>query len=304
MKLRIQIVGSPASSVSEFTGPAVTIGRDSTCDLRVNGSANPGVSGNHAQIVLSPDGAFLIDLNSTNGTFLNDRRVYERQKLQQGDYFCLGQTGATFQIIELDLRQARQSRIPGTIIEKKLDDDAMRVPEPNYPVQSRACAKERAKPVPAKDTPLSVANQSSAPAGAAGQTRLMVVSLQKTNRNLMIGAGVVVLAALFIGGVTGIYFIWKTHDLSSQTATLGAAAKTLHEKQEDLHQSVGKVSSNLEKLNQKERDVYKRLLPSTAWIIKPLMKDASIGTGSLVDRERRLVLSNLSCFLHLIMKAT
>lgn len=70
------------------------------------GIAGDNVSGRHARITLTPSGAFLTDLDSTNGTFLNDRRVVAQMPLRQGDFIRLGQTGPGFQVAELDLVDA------------------------------------------------------------------------------------------------------------------------------------------------------------------------------------------------------
>ena len=50
----------------------VTIGRNSNCDIHID---NLSVSKQHAKI-FKQDGAYVIeDLNSTNGTYVNNRRV-------------------------------------------------------------------------------------------------------------------------------------------------------------------------------------------------------------------------------------
>ncbi|MFN8467826.1 MAG: FHA domain-containing protein [Caldilineaceae bacterium] len=59
-----------------------------------------GVSRRHAEIVQQSDQWFLQDLNSTNGTFINNQRVapHSRQALQSGDQIRLGKWAATFQV--------------------------------------------------------------------------------------------------------------------------------------------------------------------------------------------------------------
>jgi diguanylate cyclase (GGDEF)-like protein len=64
----------------------LTIGRDPECEVRL---VDQSVSRRHAHIKLEMDGYYLTDLNSTNGTFINDKAV-TRQKLNDGDYVRIG----------------------------------------------------------------------------------------------------------------------------------------------------------------------------------------------------------------------
>lgn len=58
------------------------------------------VSSKHAEVqILGPDGHFLVDLASTNGTFLNGARV-ERQRLRHGDLIRAGDTVLRLDVIE------------------------------------------------------------------------------------------------------------------------------------------------------------------------------------------------------------
>lgn len=63
-----------------------TIGRKSTSGVVLS---DPTVSGSHARIILSRGQATLEDLNSTNGTFVNEARVSSVQ-LQDGDNIGIG----------------------------------------------------------------------------------------------------------------------------------------------------------------------------------------------------------------------
>lgn len=55
------------------------------------------VSGNHAKIVVRNNGLFLEDLNSTNGTYLNGKKISNRIKLANKDEIQIGT--AVFKIL-------------------------------------------------------------------------------------------------------------------------------------------------------------------------------------------------------------
>ena len=71
---------------------SITIGRRSTNDVCI---ANLSVSGSHAKIMITDEGAMVEDLNSTNGTYINGRLI-SRQKLNDGDDIVLGRIRVTF----------------------------------------------------------------------------------------------------------------------------------------------------------------------------------------------------------------
>jgi len=67
--------------------PRLTIGRKPDNDLVID---NPAVSGHHA-LIFSQEGAFFIeDLESTNGTFVNDAKI-QKEKLKNSDLVAVGQ---------------------------------------------------------------------------------------------------------------------------------------------------------------------------------------------------------------------
>ncbi len=64
----------------------VVLGRGEDCDIRIS---DHSVSRRHARIEPSPDGYFAIDLQSTNGTFVNDVPT-DVATLKDGDYLRVG----------------------------------------------------------------------------------------------------------------------------------------------------------------------------------------------------------------------
>jgi pSer/pThr/pTyr-binding forkhead associated (FHA) protein len=72
----------------------VTVGRGETCELRV---PLLSVSRRHCQIVVEGDTVTVKDLGSSNGTFVNNKRVTE-EVLKPGDRLVLGPVVFTVQI--------------------------------------------------------------------------------------------------------------------------------------------------------------------------------------------------------------
>lgn len=66
------------------------IGRDTDCNLTLK---SEGVSRKHAQLNVSGDMLWIRDINSTNGTFLNGKRILESETLQIGDVLHIGKVG-------------------------------------------------------------------------------------------------------------------------------------------------------------------------------------------------------------------
>lgn len=62
------------------------LGRDAECDISID---DPSVSRRHARIQPGIDGHYAVDLQSTNGTFVNDRQA-TMYKLKDGDYLRIG----------------------------------------------------------------------------------------------------------------------------------------------------------------------------------------------------------------------
>ncbi|MDX1561750.1 MAG: FHA domain-containing protein [Gammaproteobacteria bacterium] len=82
-------VSSAGRQIAEVTlnRPRMVLGRDRNCDISLESSY---VSRFQNLFMETPDGWMLIDLNSTNGCFVNGRKVSEH-KLRDGDLITLGQ---------------------------------------------------------------------------------------------------------------------------------------------------------------------------------------------------------------------
>jgi hypothetical protein len=103
---RASVAGSPRLLVSgpdsgpdgrpqrtfELTAPLTILGRGTDCDLRL---VDPGVSRHHAELRVEDGQVVLVDLGSTNGTFVNGQPV-RRIVLTDGTRVTLGRTNLVF----------------------------------------------------------------------------------------------------------------------------------------------------------------------------------------------------------------
>lgn len=75
-----------------LTGATTVIGRGSASDIVVN---DPGVSRRHLELQVTPNGVIARDLNSTNGTFVENHRV-SAATLVDGNTITIGNTTIMF----------------------------------------------------------------------------------------------------------------------------------------------------------------------------------------------------------------
>jgi pSer/pThr/pTyr-binding forkhead associated (FHA) protein len=89
MKLRLVERGAGKEEIREtlIDQPEFLIGRGADCDLRLRISS---VSRHHCMIRLDSEEASVVDLGSSNGTFLNDNRVRSQTALHTGDILQVG----------------------------------------------------------------------------------------------------------------------------------------------------------------------------------------------------------------------
>jgi hypothetical protein len=77
----------------EFEKERIVVGRSRDCDVTLN---DPNVSRRHAELRQEGAAYWIVDLDSTNGTEVNGRRV-QRAKLSDGDVLTIGSTEVTFE---------------------------------------------------------------------------------------------------------------------------------------------------------------------------------------------------------------
>ncbi len=88
------VEGFSQGSVLVLHRGVYTLGREEDCDLVL---PDPRVSRKHARVERDAAGTRLVDLNSTNGTFVNGQRV-QRHQLRNGDRIGLG--GVVLEYVE------------------------------------------------------------------------------------------------------------------------------------------------------------------------------------------------------------
>jgi len=81
---------------------ALLLGRERMCNVRFDPERDRVVGRTHARIEVRPDGVFLIDLNSANGTFRADGTAIRGEvRLSYGERFQLGGEGGPWMSLEL-----------------------------------------------------------------------------------------------------------------------------------------------------------------------------------------------------------
>src|SRR5262245_35683019 len=98
MKIGLVVVkGRPEGMEIPLPVPQFLIGRDPRCNLRPNSES---ISKLHCAILHKKDGVYVRDLKSTNGTFINNDRIFGEIKVKDGDLLHLGPLVLAFKIEE------------------------------------------------------------------------------------------------------------------------------------------------------------------------------------------------------------
>lgn len=115
-KLVLKFKGQTLKEIP-FKGKAITVGRDSGNDIKID---NPAVSGIHARIIRDGESVFIEDAESTNGTFLNGEKI-TRSVLNSTDEVAIGKHHIKFFDDENGSADEQEDDEPITPITPSLD---------------------------------------------------------------------------------------------------------------------------------------------------------------------------------------
>ena len=138
--------GVARGTVHDVRTPLVHVGRGAYNDIVV---ADDSVSEAHAKLQRRDDGWYVVDVGSTNGTYVGGRRVESEQRLAQGDDVRFGGVKMAFRPEEEPVVDAKGTRaIAGLSVE-----------------QARRMAAEARGGAPARPAPAPVPDEPEAPRG-------------------------------------------------------------------------------------------------------------------------------------------
>jgi pSer/pThr/pTyr-binding forkhead associated (FHA) protein len=140
--------GPQPNQIYEITKDVTTLGRDITNDIVIN---DREASRHHLRLVRSGDSMTVEDLGSTNGTFVNGKRVSGMIPLQNGDMIGLGETVT----LGVEVQRPAQSAPPPPPaqpldVTSPENDEAYAPPPPAPPQQQQNYGYQQPPPQPAE----------------------------------------------------------------------------------------------------------------------------------------------------------
>ncbi|MBT8451377.1 MAG: FHA domain-containing protein, partial [Deltaproteobacteria bacterium] len=120
----------------DFTKPELTVGRVQGNDIVL---AKRNVSKQHARLKLENEQAVVVDLNSTNGTWVNGRKITAAQPLKQGDKIYIADFIITLEVA--DERSETQGEMPRVSDPPPLPSKAAPVLGSSVPVRRSIAAR-------------------------------------------------------------------------------------------------------------------------------------------------------------------
>ena len=100
VKLKL-ILSNGRSDVRSYKGATLCIGRAPECEITVEETEHSSASWIHARIMGEGDSLLIHDVNSKNGTYVNEQRVDGTMPLHVGDVIQLGRKGPKYVLLEV-----------------------------------------------------------------------------------------------------------------------------------------------------------------------------------------------------------
>jgi S1-C subfamily serine protease len=99
MRVEFRITsGARAGHAESFDKSLITIGRHPSNDLKFDVDKDTDVSSKHAEIHIAGNVVTLVDLNSTNGTFVNGQQIAGQRTIGGGDVLGFGESGPRVEV--------------------------------------------------------------------------------------------------------------------------------------------------------------------------------------------------------------
>lgn len=155
--------GPKQGHIYELHLPIVNVGRDPMSDINLN---DPEVSRQHARLIRAGDGYQLQDLNSTNGTYLNGKKVENKVvDLQPGQEVMMGSGVVLFYQVIAEDEPAPPTPEDPPILSEEDDEEAVESDRPETVASDFKFPQAAASPPPvlAKSPPLPDLRQSAPP---------------------------------------------------------------------------------------------------------------------------------------------
>lgn len=170
----------------------ITVGRDTTCEVKYDPDRDDLVSRKHARITVDQDQPLefsIADLGSRNGTFVNRQRIFSPVKLAPGDVVQFGAGGPEFQF-DVEPRPVNAMRPTEAPVARPVAVPAT----PEDPLGAVASAAEKIR-------------ATAAPRPAAGHKPIGKAAVERTikqSRSMLVG-GIILLVLL--AAVAGYVFM-------------------------------------------------------------------------------------------------
>ena len=120
--------GARSGQTEEYSQPFVQIGRHPHCDLRFDADRDLDVSSRHATVLLQEEMFLLRDLGSTNGTFVNGKRLTGDHVLANGDEIQFGKQGPKVKVtVVRDQRTGPGQNLPPSAVVPKTAAEPPRI---------------------------------------------------------------------------------------------------------------------------------------------------------------------------------